>query len=145
MQSSKSIVALRSLVFVVPFLFVWLGDCVFWLVTNRIERFFDEPGILLVRSVLAASPFAFLAWTASQSGHPNRYLLAAAVGVILTAALWGLFYYDDYTYWRDEECGGANIGLGLVMVFSPVIVGLGMGISYWLAKSWRTIHRRVSS
>jgi hypothetical protein len=142
MRRPMSIAILWSLVLLVPLICVWLGDYVFWTVTNRPERFLEAPVVTTLQSVMTALPFGLLALVASvrlcsgtNGSDSNAYLLAALVGVLLTVAFWGLFYYDVYVYWRDEETGGANIGLGILMLFSPLVVGGGMLVTHRAAAS----------
>jgi hypothetical protein len=144
MRRSRSLAILWSLVLLVPLICVWLGDHVFWAVTNRPERFLESAAVTIMQSAIAALPFVFLAVTARVRLHmdtigsnSSAFLLAALVGVLLTVGFWGLFYCDGYTYWRDEQTGGANIGLGIFMLLSPLAVGGGMFISHRAAASRR--------
>jgi hypothetical protein len=137
MQMRKCRTVLWTLAVLVPLLCVLVGELLFLLLTHRVEQILREPMILVLQSLIAASPFVALATLAGSkaskqaAGNVSRpYIAAALVGFVVTIALWGLYYYDGYVYWRDEGTGGANIGLGILMLVSPVIVTVAMRLTY---------------
>ncbi len=68
-------------------------------------------GFYLVELLLVAIPFGLLAITGI------RTLLPWLVGLALTLALWGYFVFDMAT-----GPPGANFGLGLIIILSPIII-----------------------
>lgn len=123
---------LWSLVGFAPGLFVYVGDWVFWTVTERPYRFNEEPNILFMRGVLVLVPFLVLAVVASLKNEKitaqvrSALLQAAFIGLTLNCLFWGYYYYDVYVYWRDRPGTGANIGLGMLGVLSPLWIGYAM-------------------
>ena len=116
----------------VPLSCVWLGSYLFWHATERPHVFLREPGVLVVQSMLAASPFVFLAWRATSQHRrgvavsKRRHLRASIAGLAVTLLFWGYFFWEGYTYWAEKKTSGANIGLGCFMFLSPAIVLLAM-------------------
>lgn len=76
----------------------------------------EEAGILAVQILLASIPFLLLAF----AGIGNK--LPWLVGVALTAFFWGLLLTDAIS--RDGNGSGANIGLALLLLFSPLIISV---------------------
>lgn len=77
----------------------------------------DEWPFLLFQILFAAAPFGFLALVGIKSTAP---WLAAAV---LTILFWAAFFVSVLISARDGT--GANIGMGLVMFVSPLVIGGG--------------------
>lgn len=88
----------------------------------------DEWGILLFQALVIAAPFGALA-TAQETGLA-AWLTAGA----LTAMIWGLLLGDALL--RRGE-GGANIGLGLLLLVSPLIIAGGAFIAAALTRRRR--------
>lgn len=61
--------------------------------------------------VIASTPFIVLAIFGIRTRRPW------IVGICLTAAFWGFYVYEIT---RPYEGGGADIGLGILMLFSPL-------------------------
>jgi hypothetical protein len=61
--------------------------------------------------VIASTPFIVLAIFGIRTRLPW------IVGICLTAAFWGFYVYEIT---RPYEGGGADIGLGILMLFSPL-------------------------
>jgi hypothetical protein len=120
------------LVVVTPGFFVYAGDWAFWTVTDRPYRFNEEPDILFIRAVLVLVPFLLLAVKATFKNEKtsnqtkSTLLQAALIGIGLNLLFWGYYYYDGYIYWRDQPGTGANIGLGILMLLSPLLIGYTM-------------------
>lgn len=129
-------VALWLVAIAIPLLVVVAGNWMFWTLTARPERFLDEPDVVAMQLLFAAAPFVGLAGWASRGTvatderRRRGLLLAAMSGIVVCVALWSLFYYGGYADWRDRATGGANIGLGLLMLASPFLVGLAMTFAY---------------
>ena len=119
----------------VPLSCVWLGDYVFWHVTDRPHVFLVEPGVLVFQSVLAALPFVLLALAATRQPRSGlslsrgRYLRASLAGLAVTMLFWGYAFWVGYTYWAEKKTSGADIGLGCTMCLSPAIVLLAMRVA----------------
>jgi hypothetical protein len=128
------VLLLWLLVVLVPVVYVGFGRWAFLAATNRTGQFFQEPAITVWQAIEAAAPFFVLALLVSRrriSSHGfHGITMAWILGTVLTAALYWLQYYEGYTYWRDEGTGGANIGLGLLMLASPLLTGAGMFLGY---------------
>lgn len=122
------------LVVLVPIVCVGFGGWAFWAATNRAGQFLQEPMVAAWQAIWVAAPFLILALVASRRRSVNfgsqGVTLAWILGIALTIGFYWLFYYEGYTYWRDEGSGGANIGLGLLMLASPVLTGGGMFLGY---------------
>lgn len=70
-----------------------------------------------VRTVLALAPFAlFSLWVGIR--RPPRVSRGLIAGLLVSLALWGWYYADG---WMNTG-GGANIGLGIIMMLSPLPV-----------------------
>lgn len=66
----------------------------------------------LTQILIAASPFLILSVCGISARRPW------IVGLCMTLAFWGYYLWDITHY----EGGGANIGLGLLMLLSPVVI-----------------------
>ncbi len=88
----------------------------FWLATGKTLNLADEWGNFLAHILIAAAPFGLLA----LAGIRNR--AAWLVGLALTAAFWGYYLFVGIRYQLSGDRSGANIGLGLVMLLSPLII-----------------------
>lgn len=74
-----------------------------------------------VRTALALAPFAlFSLW--AGIGRPARPRTGFIAGLLTSLALWGWYYADG---WMNTG-GGANIGLGIIMMLSPFPVYVAM-------------------
>jgi hypothetical protein len=99
---------------------VWGGAWLF--VTMRGQAFpTTELLALSMQTVLALLPFALLVAIKLPRDERTRhaFLVAAFSGFVCSMLLWGYYHYDAITY---DGKTGANIGLGIFMLFSPVIV-----------------------
>jgi len=122
---------LWSLVILAPTIFVYLQEWLFWRVTYRPERFGENPIPQVERAALVAIPFLILAirvsWKSQfQDIKKSTVLSAALLGITLNFLLYGYAFYDGYVYWRDRPGTGANIGLGILMLLSPIWISLVM-------------------
>lgn len=78
-----------------------------------IMTLWDEASVGQV--LLASFPYLFLSICGISARRPW------IAGLCLTAAFWGYYLWDITHY----EGGGANIGLGIVMIFSPIPITAG--------------------
>ncbi|MFY9343307.1 MAG: hypothetical protein WAT39_12500 [Planctomycetota bacterium] len=118
---------------VMPLVCVWIGGALFFIASDRAHVIPQLTGVWTFNSALVAAPFALLAMRAAarakQPAIPGfrRYCIGASgAGMLATFLVWGVFYYEGYTYWAERKTSGANIGLGCFMVFSPILVWLAM-------------------
>jgi hypothetical protein len=100
-----------------PFTIAVINGCLFLIwgsdlsdITRHLE---EEWGILLVNAVLVSFPFGCLALERVEAIKP--WVTAA----ILTALVWALPLADVLV---RRGAGGANIGLGFLLLLSPVII-----------------------
>jgi hypothetical protein len=89
-------------------------------------EFSEEWPILLVWVLFAGAPFGFLALMGVRTMLP--WLVAA----ILTVFFWGALFASVLIAARDQT--GANIGMGLLMLASPFVIG---GAAWIAAKATR--------
>lgn len=107
-------------------------DLAFSLLTGSPLDLADEWAGFLFQMLIAAAPFAFLA----LAGIGDR--LPWLVGLGLTLALWGYALFDDVSHQWHPDGSGANIGLGLVMLASPLfIAGACFGACAWQLRRGR--------
>jgi len=98
---------------------------VFQLLTGRATGLGSEAGPLTAQALLAAAPFAALALAGAR--RPLPWLSALA----LTLLLWGWFLAAGISYQWHPDGSGANIGLGLVMLASPLPIGaVGLAVHF---------------
>ncbi len=96
--------------------------------TNRRLGFIDAPDGILFHFAIAALPMLALALI----GSSRRWLWAVAISMtalFATFAVWQL--RQDYL---ADFAGGANIGLGIIMMASPWITLIMMGVMALLAR-----------
>jgi ABC-type transport system involved in multi-copper enzyme maturation permease subunit len=74
----------------------------------------EEWPILLLQILIAGAPFGILALTGMRAKLP--WLVA----VILTVCFWGTLFFSAWIAARDQT--GANIGMGLLMLASPLLI-----------------------
>ncbi len=89
----------------------------------------EEWPILLFHVLLATAPFGILALAGIRATLPWF------VAVILTACFWGAYFASAVIAARDRS--GANIGMGLVMFISPLVIGSGAWIAAKVTRSRR--------
>lgn len=117
-MENKPFVSVRApavaLAAVVGFVTVVVAAAIHSVVTGAKLNLADELPILLFQMLLVATPFFLLAIMGIKARLPWL------VGLVLTAAFWGFYLYESLSHHGDGT--GANIGLGLLMLVSPVII-----------------------
>lgn len=103
-------------------------DVIFSLVTQRPLNFPEEWVALLSQIGIASFPFGLLA----ISGVRDKRVWL--LGIALTWALWGFYLFEVIRYHRSDDTSGANIGLGVFMLFAPVAIAV---VCVVAAKRWR--------
>ena len=145
MKSGQLRTSLWLLVLIAPLLCIWLADWGFATATGRNNNWpGEEQGVLLLQSAMVAAPFLGLALAGSSRLSRKtvkclRPRLGAAIGLgsLTTVLIWLMYHWDGYRYWRDGSSGGANIGLGLLMLISPIIITAVMVAGYL----WGPLHK----
>jgi hypothetical protein len=96
----------------------------------------DELFTLILQSFFVAAPFVIVAiWTKKKlmSCKPNNrkaVLISGLIVLILYSLLVGWFLIDSFT----RKTGGANIGVGLLLMASPFILPVVMIVTYQILK-----------
>lgn len=131
----RIIVTLLALIYSVAV--VWGGA---WLLVTLKSQPFptSELAVLAVQTLIAFLPFALLVASKRVRDNRNRSALitAAATGFACSLLLWGYYFYDGITY---DGRTGANIGLGIVMLFSPLIVYAAMHFAFNRASTSKNV------
>lgn len=120
---------------------IWLGEYLFSSFFNMEFNMIDEVQPRIIRTILVYIPFGILLLIslikikAKKGGDLyKRFLGAYTVGMITSILLWGYYFYEGYAYIAYEKTGGANIGLGILLLFSPCFILVLMGLGYLLFK-----------
>jgi len=104
----------------------------FSLLTGRPLNLHEEWGVFLFQMLLVAAPFGMLALM-----DVGRWL-PWLVGLALTLAFWGYYLFEGLSYQWHPDGSGANIGLGLLLLVSPFIVGIAcLGANAWQRRNSR--------
>lgn len=119
MRTTAAKLMLLSIVYALAI--VWGVEWLLDLLRSRTFGMGPEVHPRWVRTVLALAPFAlFSLWAAiRRPPHLRRGYIA---GLLTSLALWGWYYADGLMNTGD----GANIGLGIIMMLSPLPVFLVM-------------------
>ena len=89
-------------------------DFLFSVLTGRPLSFASD--VEPVNALVVAIPYLVLALAGARRVPPW------AVGLALTLSLWGYGLYDGVSYQWHPDGSGADIGLGLIMLASPVFI-----------------------
>jgi hypothetical protein len=101
----------------------------FSLLTGRPLDLDQEWAVFLFQALIVAAPFALLALAGIRRRAP--WLVAGA----LTLTLWGYYLFEGVSYQWHPDGSGANIGLGLLLLVSPLfIAGAAFGTAAWGAR-----------
>ena len=116
---------------VLALLVVWLGEGLVGM-----EWSADEFVPRLVRTLLAALPFAILSLSARshlRAGGRTAEAEVLGAAALVTAGsllLWGWYLLEAM---RPAD-GGANIGMGIIMIFSPLLLAVLIPPGRWLGR-----------
>ena len=112
---------------------VAIGTAVaFSLLTGRSLNLSEEWGVFAFQSLLISVPFVAVALTGTQKKAPW------IVGLALTVLLWGYYLYNGVSYQWHPDGSGANIGLGLIMLISPIFITAScIGVYLWQRRKTR--------
>ncbi|MGB3299315.1 MAG: hypothetical protein WBA76_13680 [Phormidesmis sp.] len=123
-----------------PLVIVWGVDLAVGVVLKREVALAADWLPKLFQSAIAAMPFVALAVCGEVLiGRNDRRALSglrfAAVSVaIASLTIWIAYYGDAIRAYigqnTGQDSGGANIGLGLLLVFSPMLLSLLIPIAY---------------
>jgi hypothetical protein len=87
-----------------------------------------EWGILALQSLFVSIPFVAVALTGTLRKAPWL------VGLALTVILWGYYLFEGVSYQWHPDGTGADIGLGFMMLASPVVItAICLGV-HWLQR-----------
>lgn len=119
-----------------PLVMVWGVDLIVSAALKRQMALAAEWLPKLFQSAIAAMPFVALAVCGEVLiGREDRQALSglrfAAVSVaIASLTIWIAYYWDAIRTYTGQNSGGANIGMSLLLVFSPVLLSLLIPIAY---------------
>lgn len=86
------------------------------LVTQKSLSLSEEGGVFAFQAVLMSIPFLILAVAGIDKKAPWL------VGFAMTLAVWGFYLADSLIRYGDGS--GANIGLGLLLIVSPLVIAV---------------------
>jgi len=101
---------------------VMAGTGAFSLMTAQSLRIGEEWPIYLVQMLLVAAPFGLLALAGAKGKAPWL------AGLTMTVVFWSYYFYDGIRYQQSGDTSGANIGLGVLMLLSPILIGGACGV-----------------
>jgi hypothetical protein len=90
----------------------------FSLLTGRPLNLRNEWVVFLFQMAICGAPYALLALAGIRARAPWFIALA------LTLSLWSYSTFAGVSYQWNPDGSGANIGLGILLVFSPIIIAL---------------------
>ena len=99
------------------------------LITGRSLDLADEWGVFLFQALIAGAPFGLLALTGIRNRAPWL------VGIAMTVAFWGYYFFEAVRYHLSGDTSGANIGLGLLMMVSPIIITAACFVTFGIQRS----------
>ncbi len=119
-----------------PLVMVWVVDLIVGAVLKRDMALGSEWLFKLFQSAIAAMPFVALAvcgevllGSADRRAFSGLKFAGRSVA-IASIALWVAYYWDAISAYTSQDSSGASIGLGLLLVFSPVLLSLLIPIAY---------------
>lgn len=125
---------------------IWMGDYIVSILTNRSYDFIEQFSPRMIQTVLIYVPFGALLICRkiiTKTNYPknifNGLMSAYVGGGIASILLWGYYFYDGYTYIVYEKSGGANIGLGIILIASPILISSLMCGCYFIGLKY--IHK----
>ncbi len=136
MKPSRTLVFLWLLAVIVPVVCVGFGGSIVASATGREFLFRTSPIVFAFQFLIASAPLLVLALISSittlresYSDDWRRFQHAAIGGSVVTLFFWGVYYYDALF----GKHHGANIGMGILMLISPFLVGLAMAFAFKLS------------
>lgn len=91
----------------------------------------DAPDVLWMWLLICSGPTLLLAAACLlRPLHRRGAVRALIAGAVSTSVFWALFHGTTRWEVTHHPGGGANIGLGLLMLFSPVLVLAIMRLAY---------------
>ncbi len=123
-----------------PLVMIWGVDLMVSAALRRDMALASEWLPKLFQSVIAALPFIALAVCAQTllargQGQGDRRtidgLRFAAVSVVAASmVLWCAYYWNSIATYTQRSVGGANIGLGILILLSPILLSLLIPVAY---------------
>lgn len=140
LMKNKILVFWSAMCVMFPLVVVWVVPYILSLVQLRPFNFLEEFLPRVQQTLLAALPFVSFALfmrCKMKGSNPETINGArwAGVGVFgFISSLWGAYYFDSF-----RRSGGVNIGLGLLLLISPIcsigvmmfFFGIGRVITRW--------------
>ena len=87
--------------------------------------------IYLFQLTIVSLPFLVLAMGGVRARRPWL------VGLLLTGALWGYYLFEGIRYQLSGDRSGANIGLGLLLLASPLLISIACIATHAIAQRRR--------
>lgn len=126
-----------------PLVMVWGVDFIVSAALRRDMALASEWLPKVFQSVIAALPFVAIAvcgmmllgsgrLSTSDRRAFSGLRFASATVTAASVALWVAYYWDAIAAYNQRSLGGANIGLGLLVLFSPLLLSLLIPIAYWV-------------
>lgn len=128
-----------------PLFMVWGVDFIVSAALRRDMALASEWLPKLFQTAIAALPFVAIAvcamallgngqsregWRIGDRRTYSGLRFAAATVTAASVALWLAYYWDSIAAYNERTLGGANIGLGLLILFSPLLLSLLIPIAY---------------
>ena len=111
--SEGSVPVLLAIAVAIGVLVVGIVNGAFWLLADVNFDMKSYTSIFTAQVAIVSAPFLVMALLRIGSKAPWT------LGIAMTLSLWGYYLYDGL---RDKgEDKGANIGLGLIIMISPVV------------------------
>jgi hypothetical protein len=136
-RTTSLLVLIWVLVIVWPAWSVWIGDFIISTLKSRPYQFHQELNPRIARTVITAIPFFILAVVAQwKLRKGDRFVIAGISGATLLLSfascfLWVLFLFTVL----GARWTGANIGIGILMLFSPLYLTPLIPAGYAIGKS----------
>ena len=121
-----------------PLVMVWGVDLLVSAALRRDMSLATEWLPKLFQSAIAAIPFVVLAlcgqiWLSRGDRRAIDGLKLAMLSVAFASILiWSAYYWDGILAYTQQASAGANIGLGLLLLFSPVLLCALIPLVYWI-------------
>ncbi len=137
MKNNISHTKIWACAIIIPLLTIWIGAALFSVITGSPFHFVEELGPRLIQTLLVALPFIVLSVIGSKQSKSaqNGVNLALTLVIIGTFLFWGYYWFDGISYQLNNRTGGANIGIGLLMLISPLVISALIPVGMYLGKT----------
>ena len=122
---------------------IWLGEYTISILTDSSYNFIEKLSPRIIKTILIYLPFGLLLFF-KRSNLPTNdsknvfYALICSyvTGWIASILLWGYYFYEGYTNIVYDKIGDANIGLGMILLFSPIFICLLIFSVYFISSNY---------